>query len=251
MDETETYMALAAEVGIPKVLWFGDEQDYKVLVFELLGPSLQDLLDYCGGKFSLKTILLIADQAIARIARIHRRYLHRDIKPDNFVMGTGKQGNVLYTIDFGLARELPVRQDRPRGNAALCGTVRYASINSHKGYELSWGDDLESLGYMFVYFARGSLPWQGLRRRKPEVDEDEGIKKLKMELSGQDLCRDCLPDEFAEFIEYARSLGFQKKPDYAYLRRLFRRRFRAEGFKNDKIYDWTIKRFDEIHGDGQ
>ena len=133
-DELETYQALAGEVGIPRVYWYGNEGLYYVLVLELLGPSLEDLLNYCDRRFSLKTILLIADQAVSRIERIHRRFLHRDIKPENFLFGIGKQGNILYTIDFGLAKEF---SDNEQHNCyqglPFGGTARYASINNHKG----------------------------------------------------------------------------------------------------------------------
>lgn len=133
--EADTYAKLSGCVGIPRVFWFGPEGDFYVLVHELLGPSLEDLFNYCDRKFSLKTVLLIADQAIRRIKHIHNEgYLHCDIKPDNFLLGVGNNGNILYTIDFGLARNMDaakghgIRDDRPLG-----GTARYASLNNHKG----------------------------------------------------------------------------------------------------------------------
>lgn len=104
--EKETYDTLSGGVGIPRVRWYGQECDFYVLVHDLLGPSLEDLFNYCGRTFSLKTILLLADQAISRIQYIHSKgFLHRDIKPENFLMGVGRHGNTLYTIDFGLATE--------------------------------------------------------------------------------------------------------------------------------------------------
>ncbi|CAJ2508668.1 Uu.00g136940.m01.CDS01 [Anthostomella pinea] len=246
-EEADTYRALAGKVGIPQVYWFGEEGSYYVLVLELLGPSLEDLFNYCDRRFSLKTILLIADQAISRIEDIHGHVLHRDIKPDNFLMGISKQGNILYTIDFGLAREFfDDKQDRGYQGLPFGGTTRYASIKNHKGLEQSWGDDLESLGYMLPYFARGSLPWQGLKAAT-EDKKRELVQQKKMALSGEELCRDLLPAEFAKYIDYTRSLGFQVKPDYRYLRTLFRTRFQSEGFKYDNVFDWTIKRFDDIH----
>jgi casein kinase 1 delta/casein kinase I family protein HRR25 len=133
--EKDTYEALDGGVGIPQVQWFGQECDFYALVIDALGPSLEDLLNYCDRKFSLKTILLIADQAIARIKYIHSKgFLHRDIKPDNFVMGSGRQGNTLYTIDFGLAKEFEdAERDKHVEGLALGGTRRYASIDNHNG----------------------------------------------------------------------------------------------------------------------
>ena len=134
-SEAETYAALAGGTGIPRVVWFGEEGDYYVLIPELLGPSLEDLLNYCDRQFSLKTTLLLADQAISRIEYIHSKgFLHRDVKPGNFLMGLGRQGNILYTIDFGLAEEVGEgRPDMPSEGRSFIGTRRYASINAHNG----------------------------------------------------------------------------------------------------------------------
>ncbi|KAK3304691.1 casein kinase I isoform delta [Chaetomium strumarium] len=244
--EKETYEALAGGVGIPRVRWFGQECDFYVLVMDALGPSLEDLLNYCDRKFSLKTILYIADQAIVRIEYIHSEgFLHRDIKPDNFLMGVGRQGNILYTIDFGLAKEFfDAERCKDVEGLALGGTRRYASINNHNGREQSWGDDLESLGYVFVYLTRGSLPWQGLKAGT-DAEKDARIKKMKESLSAEALCDGFLPGEFVTYINYTRGLAFDDKPDYLYLQRLFRRRFRAEGFKYDHVFDWTEKLFKE------
>ncbi|KAM3515094.1 hypothetical protein MY11210_001332 [Beauveria gryllotalpidicola] len=247
-DEAGIYAALAGGVGIPEVFWFGEEQDFYVLAHELLGPTLEDLFNYCGRRFSLKTLLLLADQAIARLAYIHRKgFLHRDIKPDNFLMGVGIKGNVLYTIDFGLSRE---RYDRDRFSTlegrSFGGTARYASINNHNGREQSWCDDLESLGYVLIYFANGSLPWQGFKADK-DKQKNEKIREKKTAMSAAELCEG-LPSEFARYMDYVRSLQYDDKPDYARLRRLFARLFKERGFKHDNVYDWTEKLFYELGG---
>jgi casein kinase 1 len=92
--------------GIPNMKWYGVEGDYNVLVMDLLGPSLEDLFSYCKRQFSLKTVLMLADQMINRLEFIHSKsYLHRDIKPDNFLMGLGRRANQVYIIDYGLAKK--------------------------------------------------------------------------------------------------------------------------------------------------
>lgn len=136
-EEVEIYKSLAEGVGIPAVYWFGWECEYRAMVFELLGPSLEDLFNYCGRRFSLKTVLMIADQLVCRLQYIHwKNVIHRDIKPENFLMGTGKNGNCIYVTDLGLASEYrPHRAHTgaPPSNPHLLGTARFASINGHLG----------------------------------------------------------------------------------------------------------------------
>ena len=103
--ETKLYKIMAGGSGIPDVKWYGTEGDYNCMVIDLLGPSLEDLFNYCGRKFSLKTVLMIADQMISRIQYFHSRsFLHRDIKPDNFLIGIGKKSHTVHIIDFGLGK---------------------------------------------------------------------------------------------------------------------------------------------------
>ncbi|KAL8211824.1 UNVERIFIED_CONTAM: Casein kinase I isoform alpha, partial [Gekko kuhli] len=135
---------------------------------DLLGPSLEDLFNFCSRRFTMKTVLMLADQMISRIEYVHtKNFIHRDIKPDNFLMGIGRHCNKLFLIDFGLAkkyRDNRTRQHIPyREDKNLTGTARYASINAHLGIEQSRRDDMESLGYVLMYFNRTSLPWQGLK----------------------------------------------------------------------------------------
>lgn len=241
--EYRLYRILQGHVGIPSVHWFGQEGDYNVLVMDLLGPSLEDLFNFCSRKFSLKTVLLLADQLIARIEYIHsKNFLHRDIKPDNFLVGLGKKENIVYAIDFGLAkkfRDPKTHQHIPYNeNKNLTGTARYASLNSHLGIEQSRRDDLESLGFVLIYFNRGSLPWQGLAARTKKEKHDK-ITSKKMMTSVDTLTKG-LPMEFAMYLNYCRSLHFDDKPDYNYLRRLFRELFYRKGYTQDYIYDWTM-----------
>lgn len=231
--------------GIPKVRWYsGHEGGYNVMVMDLLGPSLEDLFNFCGRKFTLKTVLLLADQMIARIEFIHKQnYIHRDIKPDNFLMGLGKHGNIVYLIDFGLAKQYcdPVtRKHIPyRENKSLTGTARYASVNTHQGIEQSRRDDLESLGYVLMYFNKGSLPWQGLKAANKR-QKYERIREKKLATSVQDLCRD-YPQEFATYINICRSYKFDESPNYDTLRGLLRGLFRNSNFPLDHVFDWNMR----------
>jgi len=231
-------------IGIPRVRWFGQEGDYNVMAIDLLGPSLEDLFNFCHRRFSLKTVLMLADQMLQRIEYVHSRsFLHRDIKPDNFLMGLGREANIVFFIDFGLAKKyrdhkthlhIPYRE-----NKNLTGTARYASINTHLGIEQCRRDDLESLGFVLMYFNRGSLPWQGLRAQTKKMKYQK-ISDKKVSTSIGELCRG-FPAEFKSYLAYCRALRFDEKPDYSYLRRMFRELYIREGFADDNVFDWTVK----------
>jgi len=230
-------------VGIPSVRWYGVEGDYNVMVMDLMGKSLEDLFNFCGRKFHLKTVLMLADQILNRIEVVHTKcYIHRDIKPDNFLVGIGLRRHMIYMIDFGLAKlyrdPRTHRHIAYREGKSLTGTARYASINTHLGVEQSRRDDLESIGYMLMYFLRGSLPWQGLAANTKR-QKYERILERKISTPTDTLCQG-LPAEFRLYFEHTRSLKFDDRPDYDYLKRLFRELFFRKGFSYDNMFDWEI-----------
>lgn len=230
------------------MIWFGVEGDYNAMVMELLGPSLEDLFTFCGRSFSLKTACMLADQMLSRIEYLHTNaFVHRDMKPDNFLVGVGKKQHTVYMIDFGLAKRyrdprtgehIPFREDK-----SLTGTARYASVNAHLGKEQGRRDDLEAIGFMLVYFLKGSLPWQGLQAQAKMNKEDkyQMILKKKMATTIEALTRG-LPQEFADYLNYCRKLRFDEKPDYAVLRKMFRDLMARQGLEYDHQYDWVVKK---------
>jgi len=243
--ESKIYKILHGGLGIPNIRWYGVEGDYNVMVLDLLGPSLEDLFNYCGRRFNLKTVLMIADQLLCRLEYCHsKNFIHRDVKPDNFLIGLGKRAQICHIIDFGLAkkyRDPKTHQHIPyRENKNLTGTARYASINTHIGIEQSRRDDLESLGYVLMYFTRGSLPWQGLKANTKK-QKYEKIMEKKMSTPIEALCKGYPGEaEFRSYFEYCRALRFDDKPDYAYLKRLFKELFFRKGFQLDAMFDWTV-----------
>ncbi len=246
--EAKLYTLLKGIVGIPAVKWYGQEGEFNVMVADLLGPSLEDLFNYCGRKFSLKTVLMIADQLITRLQYVHsKHFLHRDVKPDNFLAGIGPRSNILYIIDFGLAKKYwdgsKQRHIPYKDKKSLTGTARYASISTHIGIEQARRDDLESLGYVLVYFLRGSLPWQGIRNDNKRK-KYEAIMQKKRSVSLEDLCAG-YPVEFLKYIKYCRSLRFEEKPDYGFLKSLFKSLFVKKNYKYDYMYDWSVLNMQE------
>ena len=178
-----------------------------------------------------------------RTEYIHsKNFIHRDIKPDNFLVGIGKKQHIIYAIDFGLAKRFrdPKTGDHIpyKDGKSLTGTARYASVNTHLGIEQSRRDDLESLGFVFMYFNRGSLPWQGLRA-KTKKEKYEAIKDKKVSTSIEALCKG-YSEEFTTYLDYCHKLNFDEKPDYGLLRKLFKDLYIRKGFECDFIYDWNI-----------
>ncbi|KAH7640487.1 casein kinase I [Dermatophagoides farinae] len=243
--EAHVYKSIQNCFGFPMLRYFGIEKNYQIMIIDLLGPSLEDLFSYCRRRFSLKTVLMLADQMLIRIEYLHSRgYIHRDIKPDNFLMGIGRFSPRVYLIDFGLAKKYyDVRTGKHieyREDKHLTGTARYASVNAHLGIEQSRRDDLESFGYVLIYFLRGSLPWQGLKASNKKQKYDR-ITERKMSTPIEALCLG-FPAEFQMFLNYCRGLRFEEDPDYMYLRQLFRILFRSHHYEYDYEYDWTIRK---------
>lgn len=246
--EARVYDVLSNSVGIPEIHWYGTEIDYNIMVIELLGPSLEQLLAYCGGRFSLKTVLMLADQLLRRVEYLHSKgLLHRDLKPENFLVGAGQKSNCIYLIDFGLAKRyrdskgkhIPYREDKN-----LTGTARYASVYTHLGIEQSRRDDLEALGYSLLYFLSGQLPWQGLQAADKQ-SKYSLITEKKLQTSVESLCKGH-PVEFATYINYAKAMRFIDQPDYSFLRSMFRDLFIREGYQFDSVFDWNLKHQAEL-----
>lgn len=122
----------------------------------------------------------------------------------------------------------------------LTGTVRYASLNTQLGVEQSRRDDLESLGFVLVYFLRGRLPWQSLQAKNKQEKYD-AIRNTKKMTTIEVLCQGHA-EEFAIYLNACRKLGFDEKPDYSMLRKLFRDLFAKKGFEYDFLYDWLVQR---------
>merc|ERR1712048_907705 len=189
-----------------------------------------------------KTTIMLADQMISRVEWLHSKNLiHRDIKPDNFMMGIGANCNTVFLADYGLAkryRNSVGKHIKYRDDKSLTGTARYASVNTHYGSEQSRRDDLESLGYVLVYFMKGKLPWQNLKNKDRTKNRYEAIAEKKLTTSIPTLCYGC-PAEFQMFLQYCRGLKFDESPDYNYLRQLFQVLLNSMGYEMDNVYDWT------------
>ncbi|CAF0924434.1 unnamed protein product [Adineta steineri] len=235
-------------IGFPKMIFYGQEKQYYVLVMDLLGPSLEDLFNFCNRSFTLHTTCMIIDQAISRTKQMHNQsLLHRDIKPDNFLMGIGHYSHIVYFVDFGLTKEYRdlvsyVHHNLVKGKN-LAGTARYASLHTHTGLTQARRDDLESIVYSLLYFLKGSLPWQGIKA-KTKRQKYEKIAELKQTIPLKELCSG-MPSQIMTVYIYVKSLTFDEQPDYDYIKRQLRTIIIANNQKYDYQFDWLnkVKRF--------
>ncbi|KNE56246.1 CK1/CK1/CK1-D protein kinase [Allomyces macrogynus ATCC 38327] len=279
--EAQVLLALAGGAGFPRLHWYGvfevvDAQGhrwaYRALVMDQLGASLQDLFERCHRRFSIPTVCMIADQLLCRLETLHARgYLHRDLKPENVLVGcaaTAADGgssagvgaadlsHVLHLIDFGLACPIPAQPGEVRngvvasGRAEKCiGTLRYMSRCSHRGRPQAPKDDLESLGYLLVYFAVGHLPWQKKYLKVPATpaptpdnpnpappDHKRLVLRAKEQAVPKILCQ-TLPRAFEEYMARVRAMDPKETPDYTGLRDLFVGAVRDLGMR---AYDWRF-----------
>ncbi|KAI4457123.1 casein kinase-related [Holotrichia oblita] len=200
--EYRFYKIMGPREGIPKVYHIGIcGGRYNALVMELLGPSLEDLFNLLQSPFSLEN-------------------------------GTDDSRSTKEYIDEDTNKHIPYREHK-----SLTGTARYMSINTHLGREQSRRDDLEAIGHMFIYFLRGSLPWQGLKADTLK-ERYQRIGDTKRATPIETLC-DGHPEEMSIYLRYVRKLEFFETPDYQYLRNLFKELFVKRGFVDDGVFDWT------------
>ena len=239
--EYEILQDIQGDEGIPKVYKFKQGHKHNYLIMELLGKSIDKLFSECKKNFSYKTIFQIGYQMIQRIEYIHSKgYIHRDIKPGNFVIGKGDKSKIIYIIDFGLSKRYIDKNNQKhipyKEGKGLTGTARYVSLFTHYGIEQSRRDDIEGIAYNLIYLAKGKLPWQGVKT-KNKKEKHKKIMEKKVSMTPEDLCEG-LPDEIPTLIKYARKLEFDEEPDYYNIKLMFQNLLIKLGYQKDPKFDW-------------
>lgn len=242
LEEAETIKEIRNNcTGVPEIYKTGNSSKWNYMIMSYLGPNLEELFIYCKKTFSLKTSVLLSLQIFNIIKGVHESgIIHRDIKPDNFVIGFGESHNKIYLIDFGLStwyiNKNTMQHNKYEHKHQFTGSFRYSSINNHKGIQQSRRDDLESISYMMVYFYKGKLPWQNI----PAKDKRDKLKKTyekKRDTKLDELCEGC-PKEFKQIIKYIRKLGYKETPDYAFIKYMLNKIRKRNKILNDGKYDW-------------
>ena len=244
-NEVLIYENINGLEGFPLIYHSGNNKNKNYIILERLGPNLKQLFKYCNHHFSLQTILLIGIQILNRLQDFHFKtgFTYNNINPTNFLIGITK-ANLIYMIDFSHAKPFRIYDYRTnkvghisyKENLKVLNETKFSSINHHMGIELCRKDDLESLGYMLIYFANGNLPWQ-----EENLNKDEKFKKMlekKNSIPFEVYCKE-LPVEFSMYMNYVVNLGFHERPDYNYLKGLFSEllfSFYIEKF----FFDWNL-----------
>lgn len=229
LSEYKTYKLLnkyGFTEGLPRVYQYLETPENNIIIMQLLGKNLEEMFNDYNKKLNILLVKHIAIKIFTLIEKMHfSGFIHRDIKPNNFLLDCDNNLQNIYIMDFGLSKRYVNhgKHMKFRTGRSLIGTARYASVNMHLGIEPSRRDDLESICYMLLYFVKGSLPWQGLNKivGNNKILNLEMIGEVKMTTDFDIFCKDIKDDCFKKSIHYCKNLSFYDTPDYDYLKKLF------------------------------
>ena len=245
MLESEAFFLynLQKGLGFPKLISYGHNKNYNILVETLLGESLENIFIKKKLKCNIIDVCSAGIQIIDRLEWIHSQNLvHRDIKPDHFLIGINDP-NVIYIIDFGLCKKYRSSKTGkhilPKMDRNFFGNIQFSSSNVIRGKESSRRDDIISLGYMLIYFIKKELPWDYTYKAKITSSKLFELTYLKETNACGNLFNG-LPLEFKEFIKYAKNLKFDEEPNYSYLRNILNKIILNNNKFINEIYHFSL-----------
>ena len=238
--ENIIYDTLQDNRKFPKKYYYGLHKQHRILVLEKLGNSLKYFFSHNEFQFDLPTVCNIAVQCLYRLEVLHDKgWLHQDIKPENILVDSFR-GDTLYLVDYGTSKSWKTSNNKhitPGPSKKIVGTARYSCIANHDGYKQSRRDDLESLGYVLLYFILTKLPWQGVKATNFRT-KWKRVGSIKKQIHLKILCQH-VNECFYMYMKYLENLEFEERPNYKYLRQLFRKQI-PPGFD----FFWCKKKID-------
>ena len=225
-NESKIYLMLNKEDsvgGFPNLKWFGKDEQFYYMVLELLGESLVSFKSTSSLDLSipLPIVAKIGVQIIQRIKSVHQKGLiHRDIKPDNFLFGLGRNSQTVYLIDFGFCKNYvtPEGDHIAKGGvtSGVIGTPNFVSVNAHEFLQTSRRDDIESAIYVLIYLF---LPLAQWRKTFSDNMTNDQIKRAKMSMRSPDNAL-LNGTPFAELLSRCDALEYEEEPNYVRLSHL-------------------------------
>ncbi|KIJ41982.1 hypothetical protein M422DRAFT_229492 [Sphaerobolus stellatus SS14] len=240
--ESRVLQLLQGHPAIPVLYGYGQLPHFDYMAMELLGPSVKQ---HATGRLPVRTVVRVVQQTLSALEHVHRRgFVHRDIKPENLLCCKNDLSKIML-IDFGISKrfkpELSKASDNPKKSNHVVGTLHWASLNAHRGIDLSPRDDLESLAYTALFLLRSNLPWRHHShsvREHPEQSKAH-VEESKASSSGAQLAAG-YPLEFGYLLDYSRALEYDQIPDYFDLSARFSRLVESlGGYAPGEPLDWS------------
>lgn len=241
--EQKVFKSLNSSVYFPEFVKYGRTQDYRFLVMECFGPSIETLcLIHIDKHLSLSTSLRLSIEMLRCIQEFHNNgFIHRDIKPANFLLRKSKRYPIVL-IDFGLARRYinPVDGEiiQYREQPGYVGTNKFASLNAYKKIKLSQRDDLMSWFYSVIKIRTSKLPWDDIK--------DKGMTYDMKEKASVDQLIVKMPHQFKNIYEIISCLAIDEKPDYDMIIALISQAMEENDCNWNDPYDWELMSNQEI-----
>ena len=243
--EAKIYQYLANNEGFPQLKWFGSTNNVNYLVTNLLECSITKLVQKYG-RLSIKTVLLLGIQMIERIQTLHNHYLiHRDIKPDNFMINISDKTNKIFLIDFGFCKRYNYegKHIEFKRTTSLIGTPNYVSLNVHNSAEPSRRDDIESCLYVMIFMLFGKIFSTEQVQIQTQTQTQINTNTLKILVAKKEQLTN-IPRFLVIAFNYVRTIKFEEEPDYQYIIRIF-----SDLLLEQKRLNGEIKQKEDINED--
>ncbi|CAD8088486.1 unnamed protein product [Paramecium primaurelia] len=231
---------------MPTILASGDVRlqniNYYYQVFDKYGPSLKLCFQFANKNFTLGTICMIGIQMLNILEKMHGQFIvHRNLRPKKILTVPNKNEFVL--IDFQHSVKFKHKNGKYIGLGSKFSSqtklTKFSSLNQHLGLTASPKDDLESLGFILMYFLKNG----DMFKVKETVSKSKQMEEQKLRMIPEKFCKD-MPIEFLQYFQFVRLTNVQQYPlsDYEFLKKFFRSILQQLNINEKEFqYDWLKK----------